>query len=755
MSIQLYIRKLYKKNLMAIIGKIRERSGLLVTMVGLGLLLFIFTPLFDGTIPWFSNQNASIGLFNNSEIDSKTWKYYQTENLASRNFPNANDDEIKFRAWYQMISDTIYNLELNKIGVGVTNAEFNEGILNGENPIPSQFKEQFVENGVFNKEKFSQEVFELRKRLQNEPDPNYIISIKNNFELPLQFDRKLNKYRSMMKYGVLGTIQEGKKLDFEEKTVANIDYIFVNYNDIADSVIDINDEKRKNYFNEHRYEKKWKQNNDIAVYDYVVIKFDPSADDIAYYTSSMESLKTSFKNAEDDSLFVADNAETPLFFESQYGPRPSGVFSDQAYRGGKFSSFIDQQIDDASQGDVIGPFVHQDKVNLVKVYKTEEEEQAKVRHILISSKEGDANDAENKKLADSILYAVRRDSSKFTKLVQKYSKDPGSVPNGGVYSWFPKGQMVPEFEDFSFNKRIGSSGVVRTNYGFHIIQVLGRRTGTLKKIAIVDESIMASSNTQDFYYDSIAVNFYMKADTAGLTSTADEFGYEVKSSGDVPLTYFNNNSFNYLERTKQNNFYGPNELNRKLFLAKWAFNAEIGDILEPDFISHNQIVIAQLKEKIIADNDQFNNIKGLMEPSVKNKLKADYFINNNENVISEINNLDSIAFTLGYQTQNGTVKYSDLNIGNNQNNLSEPKVMANIFNMESSSTSSIIEGKQGLYIIRLNSINNSPVTSASAEEKSNKLETDIRTQIEQGYYPALLKAYQVKDKRAENLVLYN
>ena len=81
--------------------------------------------------------------------------------------------------------------------------------------------------------------------------------------------------------------------------------------------------------------------------------------------------------------------------------------------------------------------------------------------------------------------------------------------------------------------------------------------------------------------------------------------------------------------------------------------------------------------------------------------------------------------------------------------------MANIFNMESSSTSSIIEGKQGLYIIRLNSINNSPVTSASAEEKSNKLETEIRTQIEQGYYPALLKAYQVKDQRAENLVLYN
>ena len=75
--------------------------------------------------------------------------------------------------------------------------------------------------------------------------------------------------------------------------------------------------------------------------------------------------------------------------------------------------------------------------------------------------------------------------------------------------------MVPEFENFSFEK-IGSTGVVRTNYGFHVIQVLGRKVGTQKKMAIVDESIMASSSTQDLFYDSIAVNFYMYADSAGL-----------------------------------------------------------------------------------------------------------------------------------------------------------------------------------------------------------------------------------------------
>ena len=738
---------------MAIIGKIRERSGLLVTMVGLGLVLFIFTPLFDGTIPWFSNQNANIGLFDNNEIDSKSWGYYEIENLASRNFPNANEDEIKFRAWYQMISDTIYNIELGKLGIGVTSSELNEGILNSQNPLPSQFKEQFVENGVFNQERFGEEVFELRKRLQNEPDPNYILNIKNNFEIPLQFDRKLSKYRSMLKYGLLGTIQEGKKLSFEDNTVANIDYIFVDYDMIPDSVAEVNDEDRKDYFNGHRYEKKWKQDNDVAVYDYVVIKFEPSQEDIEYYTSSMESLKTSFKNTDDDSTFVADNAESPMFIESQYGPRPSGIYSDQPYRGGRFSSFIDLQIDEASKGDVIGPFVHQDKVNLVKVYETLEEEQAKVRHILITSKEGDKDDAANKRLADSILYAVKRDSSKFTELVQKYSEDPGSVPNGGVYSWFPKGQMVPEFENFSFEKRIGSAGVVRTNYGFHVIQVLGRKIGTQKKIAIVDESIMASSSTQDFFYDSIAVNFYMNADSAGLRAAADDYGYEVRSSGDVPLTYFKNNNYKYLNRTSQNNLYGPVDLNRKLFIAKWAFNSEIGDIMEPDFISHNQIVIAQLTEKIEGEDDQFNNVKALMEPYVINKKKANYFITNND--ISNRTNLDSLASSLGYPLQTNSVKYSDINIGNNQNNLPEPKVIANIFSLAPDAISPIIEGKQGMYIIKLNSLNNASLNSEKVDEKSKKIENEYRNQIDQGYYSSLLKAYQVEDKRAENLVKYN
>jgi peptidyl-prolyl cis-trans isomerase D len=432
---------------------------------------------------------------------------------------------------------------------------------------------------------------------------------------------------------------------------------------------------------------------------------------------------------------------------SQYGPRPSGNYSNQPYKGGKFSSFIDSKINDANKGDIIGPFVSGDKIQIVKVFETGEEEQSKVRHILINSKEGDINDAKNKKLADSILFAIRRDSSKFSSLVSKYSDDPGSVSNGGVYSWFPKGQMVPEFEEFSFNKKIGSSGVVRTNYGLHIIQVLGRKIGTFKKIAVVDETIQVSKATQNQFYDSAALAFYYKADSNDFSIAADELGYVVKSSGYVPLIYPN-------RRTA--GLYGPNELNRNLNVSRWAFNSDIGGLLEPEYISNNQLVLAVLKEKVKAYDNSFENIVSLMIPAMKNNLKAKYYISKYSNEILNINSLDSISKILDKETESKFIKYSDVNIGNNNQEIAEPKVMAQIFSLTQNEISPIIEGKKGIYIVKSQSVINQPtVDENSIIEKSNQLQKEIRNQIEQDYYPALYNAYNVRDERARNMIINN
>jgi len=742
---------------MAIIGKIREKSGLLVTMVGLGLFLFII-PVNDLLNQFSGGTNSTLGLFNNSEIDANEWKYYFKENRTRNNLrmnnmnsggngslTSADEDQLKVTTWNQMISDTIYHFELEKVGLSVSAEELNQGLLNGENPLPSSLKELFVKDGIYNKDSFN---IWKTNRIINLPDnPESKRDLKNNIEDPLKNERRINKYRAMLQNGVFTTLQEAKKITNEDKISANIKYVFISYDNINDSLISLDEQKRQEYYNEHSNEKVWEQRQNLVSYDYSILTFKPSASDIRNYTERMESLKEDFQSSKNDSLFVANYAETPMMVQSPYGPRPSGNFTGQPYKGGKFSSFIDEKIKNSSKGDIVGPFVNGDKIQLVKIYETGDEEQAKVRHILINSKEGDVDDDKNKRLADSILYAVRRDSSKFSSLVSKYSDDPGSVANGGVYSWFPKGQMVPEFEEFSFSKRIGKSGVVRTTYGFHIIQVLGRKTGSFKKIAVVDETIQVSKTTQNEYYDSVALAFYYKADSTDFTTAADEYGFEVKSSGYVPLIYPNR---------RTSGLYGPTDLNRNMNIARWAFNSNSGDLLEPEYISNNQLVLAVVKEKIDADVTSFKNLNTLMEPLMKNHLKAIYYQKTFANKISSLKTIDSVSKILSSDVESKFVKYSDVNIGNNSQEVAEPKVMAYIFSLASNEISPIIEGKKGVYIIQVESQNNnSVVDQRSISTKAESKQKEIRTQIEQGYYPALYNSYKVRDDRAKNMILSN
>jgi len=96
-----------------------------------------------------------------------------------------------------------------------------------------------------------------------------------------------------------------------------------------------------------------------------------------------------------------------------------------------------------------------------------------VRHILIKCDE-DAEDSvvdEKRKLAESILERVNKGED-FAALAKEYSEDDGSKENGGLYD-VRKGQMVEEFEEWTFSHNVGDTGLVRTMYGFHVMKLEG------------------------------------------------------------------------------------------------------------------------------------------------------------------------------------------------------------------------------------------------------------------------------------------
>lgn len=97
------------------------------------------------------------------------------------------------------------------------------------------------------------------------------------------------------------------------------------------------------------------------------------------------------------------------------------------------------------------------------------EEQAWARHILVETEI-------QAKAAEQLL----KDGVPFDQVAKRFSKDTGSGANGGDLGWFGKGQMVPEFEKAVFSLKIGEiSQPVKSQFGYHIIQVLGRETRPL------------------------------------------------------------------------------------------------------------------------------------------------------------------------------------------------------------------------------------------------------------------------------------
>jgi len=121
-----------------------------------------------------------------------------------------------------------------------------------------------------------------------------------------------------------------------------------------------------------------------------------------------------------------------------------------------------------------------DSVNVteddIQKYYTDVEKTATVRHILMltqgkSPEEKVAIQAKMQEVLDKA-----RKGENFEALAKKYSEDPGSKDNGGLYKDFGRGDMVKAFEDASFNLPIGSiSDLVETPYGYHIIKVIDRK----------------------------------------------------------------------------------------------------------------------------------------------------------------------------------------------------------------------------------------------------------------------------------------
>lgn len=161
-------------------------------------------------------------------------------------------------------------------------------------------------------------------------------------------------------------------------------------------------------------------------------------------------------------------------------------------------------------------------------------EKVKVRHILIRAANGDP-EAEKKARQKIEDLAKQAKTTPFETLASQNSEDPGSKANGGLIDFFARGKMVPEFEKAAFSQAVNEIGQpVKTEYGFHLIQVLDKKAATTRSMDEVrDEiaSILLSKEQTKTAIDALQEDL-KKADSQAIQKfiTANKLKWEETGS---------------------------------------------------------------------------------------------------------------------------------------------------------------------------------------------------------------------------------
>ena len=158
-------------------------------------------------------------------------------------------------------------------------------------------------------------------------------------------------------------------------------------------------------------------------------------------------------------------------------------------------------------------------------------EQVKVRHILIKTAPGAdaAANAAALKTAEEVLKELKAGAN-FGELAKKYSDDPGSKAQGGELGFLKRGATVPEFDKAAFTLNPGQiSGIVKTQFGYHILEVEEKQTAHTRTLdearPMIEANLMRQKESQ--LQQDFAKQLAAEAQKTSLEKTADAHHLEV------------------------------------------------------------------------------------------------------------------------------------------------------------------------------------------------------------------------------------
>lgn len=657
---------------MAILGEIRKRSWLLVGVIALALLAFLVNP---DTIDKVFGKNPNIlGKVNGEEItrdELNDQLFIMQQQAQQQGQPTKGLEE---QAWQILVQSKLIKQQFEKMGLKLTDEIFWSQLQ--YDPIFAQNQQYFDEKGNF---KLQEIKSEIEKAQATNPE-NYNFWLKN---------KKAIEYRMMARM-LFGNITAGITVSKKEAELmmkfrdemANIDFVKVDYLEFSKkNNVKVTTQDLADYIKLHPTRFKATASRNLA---YAYFPATPSAQDDAATLNEINKLylkgtdasngAENFQNTKNDSMFVELNSDVPFI--------PQYVGLNQVPQG------IKDKIATATIGQTFGPYKEQNLYVVSKLLDKKASDSTQSKHILIAYKGAERSTATRtkeaaKKIADSLLAVIKADPAKFAEGL-KLSDEPNAVERNGSVGWTtPTSPFAPGYLKFLADNPKGTTGLAETSFGYHIINVEDKKSGSMTyKIAHLAKNVKASDKTE---------NQVLTQATRFIQQTEGKSFNQFKNLAEK-------NKYRFDNPKTVGRFQGTLPglgTDKDGDIISWAFDKKrnIGDTDIFTVEGTGDRIVAYVvgkQDEGLADPE---TVRDQIEPIVKNKLLA-------KKIIEKINtgkytSLDQAAKAFGTTKANAVVNLFNPSV----NGSMEPRVAGAAFGLASNKLSQPVEGMTGVYLV--------------------------------------------------------
>jgi peptidyl-prolyl cis-trans isomerase D len=535
-------------------------------------------------------------------------------------------------------------------------------------------------------------------------------------------------YFDLISSGINFSYKDGEFEYLLQNDRVDIEYVQIPYSSIPDSLVKLKNSDVQKYIKSNHTDFKIDASRSI---EYVLFEEKPSIEDENETKSFLESFLVEKKEYNDiskqeetiPSLLTAKNLtefinqNSEIKFDSIYVPKGSLPNNDANI------------LFNLNKGQNYGPYLDDEYFKISRMLDKKKGGNIRASHILISFKgsknaspEITRSKSEARKEANRILKLVRKNPDSFSGLAFEFSDGP-SKSSGGDLGFFQEGAMVKPFNDFVFSKKEGTIGVVETDFGFHVINIVAKEDLVL--LASIAIKNIPSENTSDKTFN-LATKFEINlSKNKNLNELAKENNYEIKPVSNIKIL--------------DDNLPGLTNQRR---LVQWLFSEEVELNSYKRFdLSNGGYLIAQVTDLREEGLSSVEDVTFTAVPKVRNQKKAELIIKQNKKNKSledlANNNNTEIKKALALNQKNATISGAGR----------EPLLVGHAFGLKVDQISDFIIGENGVYKIKVTKKDKSSGLDTYSSYQ-NQLLLSSRPSVNSTLYQAVKESAEIIDNRS-------